>query len=129
MAMNDLLILGGQGQVGQALRVLADRNGLRHRALGHGECDIADPTAVAEAVGQACFVVNCAAYTAVDKAETDEAAAFRVNALGARTVAQACAAARVPLLHVSTDYIFGGSKTDPWSEGDVPDPPYIYGRS
>jgi dTDP-4-dehydrorhamnose reductase len=75
------------------------------------------------------FVINCAAYTAVDRAETEVEAAHRVNAVGAENVAAACALAGVPLIHLSTDYIFGGQCHAPVSENDPPHPLNVYGRT
>ena len=75
------------------------------------------------------IVVNCAAYTAVDKAETEAELAHRVNALGAGNVAAACARAGVPLIHLSTDYVFDGAHAEPAGEDDAPHPLNVYGHS
>jgi dTDP-4-dehydrorhamnose reductase len=127
--MMSLLILGAQGQVGRALLAQASRAGVRHEALGHAECDITDPIAVGRAVSGRNFVVNCAAYTAVDRAETEAEAARAVNALGAGTIAAACAAAGIPLVHLSTDYVFDGESPWPEREDDPPRPLSVYGQS
>ena len=97
--------------------------------MGHAECDIADRSAVQAAVNDSYMVVNCAAYTAVDKAETEAELAHRVNALGAGNVAAACAQAGVPLIHLSTDYIFDGAQAEPVGEDDAPHPLNVYGHS
>src|SRR5262245_57314050 len=127
--MSDLLILGAHGQVGRALVARASQRCVRHRALGHAECDISDQGAVDQAVKDVRFVVNCAAYTAVDRAETDVQAANRVNAIGAGNVAAACAQAAIPLLHLSSDYVFDGQSPRPAREDDEPGPLSAYGRS
>jgi dTDP-4-dehydrorhamnose reductase len=124
-----LVILGGEGQVGAALAALAARRGVEAAALGRAACDVADAGEVARAVAAAALVVSCAAYTAVDRAESEAEAAYRVNAAGAEHVAAACAAAGVPLVQISTDYVFGGEGDRPWREDDPPLPPSVYGRS
>jgi dTDP-4-dehydrorhamnose reductase len=127
--MTSLLILGAQGQVGRAVAKQARRSGVKHEALGRAECDVTDRPAVEYAVGRNSVVVNCAAYTAVDRAEAEPAAAHRINAVGAGTVAAACAAAGVPLVHLSTDYVFSGESDRPVREDDPPRPLSVYGQS
>lgn len=86
---------------------------------------------VMDYVGKGGFsaVINAAAYTAVDKAETDIVSAWRVNALGAAALAQATRAASIPLIHLSTDYVFDGGKDAPYCEGDAIGPLNVYGAS
>jgi dTDP-4-dehydrorhamnose reductase len=127
--MTSLLILGAQGQIGRAIVARARDVGVAHEPLGRAECDIADPLAVEHAVRRSSFAVNCAAYTSVDRAETEPAAANRINALGAKTVAAACAAAGVPLVHLSTDYVFDGLSDRPAREDDPARPLNVYGQS
>lgn len=126
-----ILVLGRSGQLATCLRERAAERGIPLRAAGRGECDIVDAAAVARLVAEAAprLVVNAAAYTAVDAAESDPAAAFAVNRDGAAHVAAAAAQARIPLIHVSTDYVFDGSKTVPYVETDAPAPLNQYGRS
>jgi dTDP-4-dehydrorhamnose reductase len=124
-----LSILGGRGQVGAALAARARRDGVPVKAAGRAECDITDRAAVAAAVAGSGCVVNCAAYTAVDRAEADAQAAHRVNALGARNVAVACAAAGIPLVHLSTDYVFEGAGERPLREDDPRHPVNVYGAT
>jgi len=124
-----LSILGASGQVGRALAALARQESIPHRALGRAECDITEPLAVKRAVAESRIVVNCAAYTAVDRAESDQDAAYSVNSLGAENVAAACAQAGIPLVHLSTDYVFDGTSAQPASEDDPPRPLNAYGRS
>jgi dTDP-4-dehydrorhamnose reductase len=110
-----LLILGAGGQVG---RTLAERAGPQARALVRAECDITDRASVAQAVSAAGLsaVVNCAAYTAVDRAESEAERALSVNADGAGIVARAAAAQDLPLIHLSTDYVYAGAGTAPHRE-------------
>lgn len=98
-------------------------------AVDRDEVDIRDPEACLEVVAGHDFVVNVAAWTAVDEAETHESAAFAVNAVGAANLARACAAARVPMLQVSTDYVFAGDANRPYSEDAPLAPRSAYGRT
>ena len=120
------LVIGSRGQLGTDLMQLLGDGGV---GLDVPDIDITDLGSVAEAVNRVApeVVVNCAAYTAVDAAETDEAAAEAVNGLGATNVARACAGTR--LLHVSTDYVFDGTASQPYPEDAVPAPRSAYGRT
>ncbi|MGF6228735.1 dTDP-4-dehydrorhamnose reductase [Inquilinus ginsengisoli] len=124
-----LVVLGAGGQVGRELAELAQARGLAMRALARSEVDITDAAAVAAAVRGADFVANCAAYTAVDKAETERDQAFAVNATGPGVIARACAEAGAALLHISTDYVFRGDGDRPWREDDPIAPLSVYGES
>ncbi len=126
-----VLVAGRQGQLAQALCARLPRDGHAVVALGRPELDIADADGVARALDAARpdLVVNAAAYTAVDRAEDEPEAAFAVNRDGAANLARAAAAAGVPLLHLSTDYVFDGLKGAPYVETDAPNPLGIYGRS
>ncbi|MFE6171610.1 dTDP-4-dehydrorhamnose reductase [Streptomyces sp. NPDC056464] len=99
--------------------------------LDHAALDITDSRAVDRAVATHLpeLVVNCAAYTAVDNAETDEEQALRVNGDGPRLLARACAAHGARLIHVSTDYVFAGDGRTPYAEDDPPAPRTAYGRT
>jgi dTDP-4-dehydrorhamnose reductase/4-ketoreductase len=100
--------------------------------LGRAALDITEPAAVASALAEhrPDIVVNCAAYTAVDAAETDEERALLVNGEGPRLLARACAAADARLIHVSTDYVFSGEDRDvPYGEDEEPAPRTSYGRT
>jgi dTDP-4-dehydrorhamnose reductase len=121
------------GLHGQVVSSLIERGGSRAEivALGRPELDLADAGGVSAALERArCdVIVNAAAYTAVDKAESEEDAAMRVNASGAGHVARSAAALGVPLLHISTDYVFDGALDRPYREDDSTGPTGVYGRS
>jgi dTDP-4-dehydrorhamnose reductase len=126
-----ILVFGGNGQLGQELTRLAAARGLPMQALAHGEADIADRGAAAAALArwQPELLVNAAAYTKVDLAETNVEEARKGNEIGPAVLASACAAAGIPMVHVSTDYVFDGSKPDPYVETDPVCPISTYGRS
>lgn len=127
-----VLIAGAGGQLGCALRKeLAELASKEVIALTRAELDVtnADDVRAAVAAHRPDVVINCAAYTAVDAAESDEAGAFRLNAYGARNLAEATAALHIPLVQVSTDYVFDGGSDRPYTEEDVTNPMSVYGRS
>lgn len=123
-----ILLTGGNGQLGWEILRRAPREMLV-RGFTHAQLDIADADAVARAMNltKPKLVVNAAAYTAVDKAESDSAAAYAVNRDGARHLADACRKADVPLIHISTDYVFDGSKASAYLEDDPVAPLGVYG--
>lgn len=123
-----LLILGAGGQVGRAL---AERAGAQGLGLDRAACDITDPAAVGRALLAPALsvVVNCAAYTAVDRAESDRRAAYAVNADGAAIVARAAAAIGLPVIHLSTDYVYAGTRVGPQREDEPIAPVNLYGAS
>jgi dTDP-4-dehydrorhamnose reductase len=125
-----LLVFGQSGQVATELRRLAGPD-LAIEALGRAEADLADPAACAARVAatDADAVVNAAAYTAVDKAESEEALAAVINGDAPGAMARAAAARGLPFLHVSTDYVFDGAGDRPWREDDPVAPLGAYGRS
>jgi dTDP-4-dehydrorhamnose reductase len=129
--MNRLLVFGAGGQVGRELSAAAAPPGWTVVGCDHEAVDIADAGTVAHCVTdmRPAAVVNAAAYTAVDRAESERESAFLVNETGARNVAAACAAARVPLIHLSTDYVFDGTKRDAYAEDDTTRPLSVYGAS
>ncbi|WP_249010931.1 dTDP-4-dehydrorhamnose reductase [Conexibacter sp. DBS9H8] len=127
-----LLITGASGLLGQDVYAVARARGHQVTALTRAALDICDPAAVSAAVATAApdVVVNCAAYTQVDRAESEPEAAHRVNADGAGTVATAAAAAGAWTVHVSTDYVFSGAKASgPYLESDPTGPQTVYGQS
>lgn len=126
-----ILIVGRAGQLARCLVEEARAGDVVVVARGRPEFDLEDADAadriVAEIEPQA--VVNAAAYTAVDQAETEAAKAFAINRDGAARLAAAAARHGVPLVHVSTDYVFDGRKAAPYVEEDAPAPLNVYGRS
>ncbi|MFD0199611.1 MULTISPECIES: dTDP-4-dehydrorhamnose reductase [Saccharothrix] len=133
-----LLVPGGRGQLGRDVVAAAPEDGLVH-APSSAELDLTDASAVADAVavfassardaGYRPVVVNAAAYTAVDAAESDADRAFEVNAVGPGHLATSCREHNVPLLHVSTDYVFPGDGTRPYEPTDETGPRSVYGRT
>lgn len=125
-----LAVTGSRGQVVQSLLERAG-TGAEVIALGRPVLDLADPASVLPALEAAApdIIISVAAYTAVDRAEEEAEAAFAVNAAGAGAVAQAASRLGVPVIHLSTDYVFSGQKDAPYNEGDPTDPLGIYGAS
>jgi dTDP-4-dehydrorhamnose reductase len=126
-----LLVTGGAGMLGQAVAAAATRLGHDVVALSRAELDVTDADHVRRVVAAAepRAVVNCAAWTDVDGAETAEAAATAINGEGAGNVARAAAASGARLGQVSTDYVFDGAKREPWLESDPVAPLQAYGRT
>ena len=126
-----IAVTGQAGQVVRALVDLAAERGLEIVALGRPGLDLAVPATIAPALTAARpdVVVNAAAYTAVDKAEQEPGLAHAVNAVGAGAVAQAAHELGVPVIQISTDYVFNGSKASPYGEADPTGPLGTYGRS
>jgi dTDP-4-dehydrorhamnose reductase len=126
-----LLVLGSGGMLGRA--VVADARRLGHDvvALTHADLDVTDADHVTRVVTAAepRAVVNCTGFTDVDGAESDEGRALRVNGDGAGNVARGAAEASARVVHVSTDYVFDGSKREPWLESDPVAPLQAYGRT
>lgn len=124
-----ILVVGRTGQVAQALA----RQGVGRKlvCLGRPDLDIADQASLASAFEnyRPELVINASAYTAVDKAESEEDTAYAVNEAGPKRLADLCSANDVPLIHYSTDYVFDGTKDAPYDEGDPTVPLGVYGRS
>ena len=129
--MKDVLVTGGSGQVGGALVALPPEAGFRFVALGRDELDLLKPKSFAQVLASRPWatIINAAAYTAVDKAETDVEAAWRINALAPACLARQAALAGIPLVHVSTDYVFSGASARPYVEDDPVAPLGVYGAS
>ena len=126
-----VLQFGETGQVARELLRLGGRD-CRVRAVGRSGADFTDPksaAAILRDTGDCDAVVNAAAYTAVDKAESDAAAAMAVNAEAVGYLAEACAARAIPLIHLSTDYVFDGRSPSPYREDDPTNPINVYGKS
>ena len=127
----DVLVTGGGGQVGIELLRQPWPEGVRLHAPTRAELDLADPASVARMMASRRWdaVVSSGAYTAVDKAESDVAAAWAVNALAPAILAKAAAGAGAPIVHLSTDYVFAGDKPTPYVEDDPVGPLGVYGAS
>jgi dTDP-4-dehydrorhamnose reductase len=124
------LVTGAGGMLAQdLLAALADVPDAEVTPAARGVLDVTDPRAVAEAVGRHDVVVNCAAWTAVDDAETHEAQAFAVNAVGPALLARAAADSGARLVHLSTDYVFAGDAAQPYPEDAPACPRSAYGRT
>ena len=125
-----LLVFGQSGQVARELarRLPAD---MTATFLGRDRADLSDPAACAAAIAahEADAVINAAAWTAVDKAESEEAAALVINGDAPGAMARACVAKGMPFLHISTDYVFDGKGTAPFTPADPVAPQNAYGRS
>lgn len=129
--MATILVFGSGGQLGTELLRAAWPAGLTIVGLPRAACDIADPAAVAAAfeVHRPDLVVNAAAYTAVDRAEAEAAAAYRINRDGPEILGAAAFRRHIAVIHVSTDYVFDGRKQDAYHESDSTAPLGIYGLS
>ena len=121
-----ILVFGQSGQVARELQPHKDVI-----AIGRDQVDISIPTRCMEVIRQykPRAIINAAAYTAVDQAESEESLANVINGEAPGAMASACADLDIPLVHISTDYIFDGSGTTPWSGTDIPNPKNAYGRS
>jgi len=126
-----ILITGASGQLGRELSQQLRGGAHEVIAVGRAECDIRDPAAadVAVATYQPDAVVNCAAWTAVDAAETNREAVYAVNAAGAANLATACRRNGTLLCHMSTDFVFDGAREMPIDESVEPHPINVYGAS
>jgi len=129
--MTRLLVTGAGGMLGRAVVEAAQRLGHEVRAATRSELDITDADALRVAVAERRpdAIINCAAYTDVDGAESGRFAAFAINGKGAGNVAAAAAGAGASIVHVSTDYVFDGAKREPWLESDATAPLGAYGAS
>lgn len=126
-----LLVVGGSGMLGTDVVRAATSENHEVISLGHEQLNVVDATAVRAAVAEVLpdGVVNCAAYTNVDGAQDDLRGAMDVNGHGARNVAEAAAIVEAPVLYVSTDYVFDGTKDGPYVESDAVHPLSVYGQS
>ncbi|RIY02839.1 dTDP-4-dehydrorhamnose reductase [Aureimonas flava] len=126
-----IVVTGREGQVVSALRERGPLAGVEIVALGRPELDLADPASVRRAIlaAEPDAVISAAAYTAVDKAESEAELAHAVNAEGPGALAAAAAERGVPVVHLSTDYVFAGDKAGPYTEDDATGPVSVYGRT
>ena len=129
--MKHILVTGGDGQLGIELQRTAWPQDWIVEATGVADLDLRDTTAIVAKVLEKPWsaVVNAGAFTAVDAAERDVVTAWAVNALAPAAFAQACAVAAIPLIQLSTDYVFDGNKKGRWDEDDRPAPLNVYGAS
>lgn len=121
-----VLVFGANGQVGRELQRVG-----YVRALSREEADVSKEADIVSAIEvmKPTAIVNAAAYTAVDKAETDTEAAHLVNAVAPGIMAREARAREVPFVHISTDFVFDGNKTGPYTEEDIPAPKSVYGQT
>lgn len=126
-----VLVTGGTGQVAKSLVSVGATSGARVIAVGRPSLDITVPESILDAINTNCpdVIVNAAAYTAVDRAESEPKLAHLVNAVGAENVSRAAQEAGVPIIHISTDYVFDGDKEDAYIETDATNPVSVYGRT
>ena len=126
-----ILITGGSGQLGNALQTLARERGLAFVAVSRPAFDFEQPDTIDAcfAAARPALVVNAAAYTAVDAAESNPEAAAAGNHTGPLCLAELCAGAGIPFIHVSTDYVFDGAKGAPYVETDPTGPTGVYGAT
>ncbi|WP_083759571.1 dTDP-4-dehydrorhamnose reductase [Maricaulis maris] len=130
--MKPVLMFGTTGQVARCVLDSAGNAGLDVTALSRVNVDLADQDAIRAAIMAApegSVVVNAAAYTAVDQAESDEASCRAINAVAPTVMAEACHKRGFIFLHISTDYVFDGSKATPYFEGDPTNPQGVYGTT
>lgn len=126
-----ILVFGAAGQLGLEVMAQAGAKGIESIGCTRADADITDPAAVEAAIlaAKPLLVLNAAAYTAVDRAEAEPERAFAANVTGAENIARAAAARGVPIVHMSTDYVFDGSKTSAYVETDPIAPLGVYGRT
>jgi len=126
-----VLVLGHQGMLARELVPCLARAGFTVMSQGRPEVDLTQPASLRQALvdAQPDMLINAAAYTAVDQAEMEPEAALAVNRDGVAYLAVLCREGGIPLLHVSTDYVFDGSAARPYCEDDVAVPLGMYGRS
>ncbi len=129
MSAAPILLTGGTGQVGQAVLRHAEQRGLDIVAPNRTEMDLTNARSITDMVASRPWsaVINCAAYTAVDRAETDAELAEHVNAVAPAIFAAETAARDIPIIHVSTDYVFDGTNGAPYTEEDAVNPLGVYG--
>lgn len=126
-----ILVTGSKGQLGTEILRQAEAMGFSHKGVDLPEWDITSPDRVNELIASygPIVVVNAAAYTQVDRAEADPDAAWAVNAEAPKYLSEACSLREVPLIHISTDFVFDGTKTQPYVEEDPIGPLSVYGNS
>jgi len=126
-----LLVLGKAGQVGSDLIGLLEEKNIDFFALDRSELDLSDTESIKQKIlnFEFDYLINCAAYTQVDLAESEVELASKINALAVAEMAAACKEKNSTLVHISTDYVFAGDGAQPYKETDKPDPQSVYGSS
>ena len=131
--MKNVLVTGSNGQLASCIKDLEKKyKNLKLIYTDYQELDICDLNQLNtffKSNSKIHYCINCAAYTAVDKAETDVDKAYEINAQGAKNLAIVCREFDVVLIHISTDFVFDGQKTAPYNEADIPNPISVYGAS
>ena len=125
-----VFVTGAEGQVGSEMVWLSDEQ-FRVKGYGRSQLDITNRDEIERRLDECApdILVNCAAYTAVDRAEDEPDAAYRVNADAVELLGRSCAKRGIGIVHLSTDYVFDGTKDGPYTEEDVPNPLSVYGAS
>lgn len=129
--MITVLVTGGNGQLGSCIKAIEDEH-INIIFTDHHELDICDLTQVNlffQSHNSIDYCINCAAYTAVDIAESDQERAYQINELGTKNLALACKSHHTTLIHISTDFVFDGEKTGTYTELDETNPISVYGGS
>ena len=124
-----IVILGGRGMLGTDLAGLCRQREIEFKVFDFPEFDITDPDQIEQAIGNAKIVVNCAAYTNVEKAESQADLAYKVNGDAVGSLGQIAAKVGAFVVHVSTDFVFDGESDRPYVETDLPNPINTYGKS
>lgn len=130
--MDKILVIGAAGQLGQCLKTVASRRGIAEIVFpSEQEANILDKALLIDLLAQEkpTFVINCAAYTAVDKAEDEQELCKAINETGAVNLAEACLANGATLIHVSTDFVFEGNEIKLLKEDDIAEPINVYGQT
>lgn len=130
--MSNTVIFGASGQLGQCLKDFTQKNAIKSVFFpSEKEADILDSSALEKIFEtyKPSFCINCAAYTAVDKAEDDRELAANINSTGVENISRHCAAKGSVLIHISTDFVFKGDKPTPRNEDDIAEPINVYGKT
>jgi len=128
-----VLIIGKSGQLGQSINKIISLKNTKdeYTFVGRRELDLSDPESIVAYFGKNKFdiIVNCAAYTAVDKAESESSLANQINHLAVKQIAEIVKQQDAKLIHISTDYVFDGKNYKPYTEADIPNPQNVYGKT
>lgn len=129
--MKRIVVLGANGQLGQTLKSLVNKEQVSYDFYSREDLDITDKDSLEDSLEKESynFCINCAAYTNVEQAEKDVDKAFLINAQGVKNVAEVCKSKKIKLIHISTDYVFDGKKRKPYTTTDHPNPINQYGKS